>query len=92
MNIRIGHSPDPDDAFLFYALTHGKLQVPGVTVSHLLEGIEQLNERALQGELEMTAISLHAYPTAPNRTSCFRPARVSEKGTARSSSPNGRWI
>jgi len=65
--IRIGHSPDPDDAFLFYALTNGKLDVPGVDVTHLLEGIEQLNERALQGELEMTAISLAAYPYCASR-------------------------
>ncbi|MCM8811617.1 MAG: ABC transporter substrate-binding protein [Candidatus Omnitrophica bacterium] len=62
MKIRIGHSPDPDDAFLFYGLTHGKVAVPGVSISHLLEGIEELNQRALKGELEMSAISLHAYP------------------------------
>ena len=67
MNIRIGHSPDPDDAFLFYALTNGKIDLPGVTITHLLEGIEQLNERALAGELEMTAISLHAYPYCAQR-------------------------
>lgn len=60
--IRIGHSPDPDDAFLFYALTNGKVSIPGITVTHFLEGIEELNQRALGGELEMTAISLHAYP------------------------------
>jgi len=59
--IRIGHSPDPDDAFLFYAVTHGKIPLWGHSVSHQLEGIERLNERALRGELEMTAISLHAY-------------------------------
>ncbi|MBI3616272.1 MAG: ABC transporter substrate-binding protein [Candidatus Omnitrophica bacterium] len=67
MNIRIGHSPDPDDAFLFYALTNGKLQIPGITISHLLEGIEQLNERAMEGELEMTAVSLAAYPYCASR-------------------------
>ncbi|MBI3332777.1 MAG: ABC transporter substrate-binding protein [Candidatus Omnitrophica bacterium] len=67
MEIRIGHSPDPDDAFLFYALTQGKLKIPGIDVSHCLEGIEQLNERALQGELEMTAISLAAYPYCADR-------------------------
>lgn len=65
--IRIGHSPDPDDAFLFYAMTNGKLDIPGVAVTHLLEGIEELNERALQGELEMTAISLAAYPYCADR-------------------------
>ncbi len=65
--IRIGHSPDPDDAFLFYALTHGKLGLPGLQVTHVLEGIEELNRRALEGELEMTAISLHAYPYCAQR-------------------------
>ncbi len=65
--IRIGHSPDPDDAFLFYALTHGKLDLPGFRMTHLLEGIEQLNQRALSGELEMTAISLAAYPYCADR-------------------------
>ena len=65
--IRIGHSPDPDDAFLFYALTHGKVPLPGFQITHRLEGIEQLNERALNGELEMTAISLHAYPYCAQR-------------------------
>lgn len=67
MNIRIGHSPDPDDAFLFYALTHGKVPTNGLTITHCLEGIEQLNQRALKGELEMTAISLAAYPYCADR-------------------------
>lgn len=48
-------------------MTHGKVDLPGFTVSHCLEGIEQLNERALAGELEMTAISLHAYPYCAQR-------------------------
>lgn len=67
MDIRIGHSPDPDDAFLFYGLTQGKVAAPGIRVSHLLEGIEALNARALKGELEMTAISLASYPYCANR-------------------------
>ena len=62
MNIRIGHSPDADDAFLFYAMTQGKIDLDGIQVTHCMEGIEQLNDRAIRGELEMTAISLHAYP------------------------------
>ncbi len=61
-SIRIGHSPDPDDAFLFYAITQGKIDLDGITVAHVLEGIEALNQRAFSGELEMTAISLAAYP------------------------------
>lgn len=66
-SVRIGHSPDPDDAFLFYALTRKKIEVPGFTFSDCLEGIEALNQRALTGELEMTAISLHAYPYCADR-------------------------
>lgn len=62
MKIRIGHSPDPDDAFLFYGMTQGKIPLNGFTVEHFLDGIEELNQRALRGEMEMTAISLHAYP------------------------------
>ena len=57
MLIRIGHSPDPDDAFMFYALTAGKVKIPGVTIEHVLEDIESLNRRARTGELEVTAIS-----------------------------------
>ena len=67
MKIRIGHSPDPDDAFLFYAMTQGKIPLGGWTVEHFLEGIEELNQRALRGEMEMTAISLHAYPYCAER-------------------------
>jgi 5,8-dihydroxy-2-naphthoate synthase len=61
MLIRIGHSPDPDDAFMFYALTAGKVKVPGVTIEHVLEDIESLNRRARTGELEVTAISAATY-------------------------------
>ena len=67
MNIRIGHSPDPDDAFLFYGLTQGKIPVPGMTITHCMEGIEELNQRVLKESLEMTAISLHAYPYCADR-------------------------
>ena len=59
--IRVGHSPDPDDAFMFYAMTQGKIPMPGVQVEHVLEDIETLNQRAVRGELEVTAFSLHAY-------------------------------
>jgi 1,4-dihydroxy-6-naphthoate synthase len=60
--IRIGHSPDPDDAFMFYGLASGKVKLEGVTIEHLLEDIQSLNERARNAELEVTAISAHAYP------------------------------
>jgi len=59
--IVVGHSPDPDDAFMFYALAHGKLDTGDLEFRHELQDIETLNRRALRGELEVTAVSLHAY-------------------------------
>src|SRR6266550_4330246 len=59
--ITVGHSPDPDDAFMFYALAHGKLDTGELTFRHELQDIETLNRRALRGELEVTAVSIHAY-------------------------------
>jgi 1,4-dihydroxy-6-naphthoate synthase len=59
--IRIGHSPDPDDAFMYYAIATGKVDTGGYAVEQVLEDIESLNRRALAGELEVTAISIHAY-------------------------------
>jgi 1,4-dihydroxy-6-naphthoate synthase len=59
--IRVGHSPDPDDAFMFYGLSSAKVKLEGITIQHHLEDIQTLNERAFRGELEVTAISAHAY-------------------------------
>jgi 1,4-dihydroxy-6-naphthoate synthase len=59
--ITVGHSPDPDDAFMFYALAHHKLDTGDLEFRHELQDIETLNRRALKGELEVTAVSLHAY-------------------------------
>lgn len=59
--IHVGHSPDPDDAFMFYALAHDKLDTGGLVFKHQLQDIETLNRRALKGELEVSAVSLHAY-------------------------------
>ena len=59
--IRIGHSPDSDDAFMFYALAKNLIPTEGVEVVHVIEDIESLNRRALNAELEVTAISIHAY-------------------------------
>ncbi len=59
--INVGHSPDPDDAFMFYALAHHKLDTGELEFRHELQDIETLNRRALRGELEVTAVSLHAY-------------------------------
>jgi len=61
MDIRIAHSPDSDDAFMFYALAKGKLPTGKFHFSHTLQDIETLNRKALNGEYEITAISFHAY-------------------------------
>src|ERR687885_2109761 len=59
--ITVGHSPDPDDAFMFYALAHDKIDTGDLRFRHELQDIETLNRRALRGELEVTAVSIHAY-------------------------------
>jgi 1,4-dihydroxy-6-naphthoate synthase len=61
MTIHVAHSPDSDDAFMFYALASGKIDTEGLTYVHQLQDIETLNRRALRGELEVTAVSIHAY-------------------------------
>jgi len=58
----LGHSPDPDDAFMFYALAQNKIPTGRWAFEHVLQDIQTLNERALRGELHITAISIHAYP------------------------------
>ena len=60
--IRVGHSPDPDDAFMFYGLASGKVKLDGIRIEHMLEDIQSLNQRAMMSELEVTAISAHAFP------------------------------
>ena len=60
--IRVGHSPDPDDAFMFYGLASGKVKLEGIRIEHMLEDIQSLNVRAMRAELPVTAISAHAYP------------------------------
>ncbi|MCS7047428.1 MAG: ABC transporter substrate-binding protein, partial [Gemmataceae bacterium] len=65
--ITVGHSPDPDDAFMFYALAHDKLDTGNLVFRHVLQDIETLNRRALRGELEVSAVSLHAYAYLADR-------------------------
>jgi len=65
--IRVGHSPDSDDAFMFYALTHDRIDTGGLRFVHQLEDIETLNGRALRGELEVSAISIHAFAYVAER-------------------------
>ncbi|MEP0841891.1 MAG: ABC transporter substrate-binding protein [Phycisphaerae bacterium] len=63
----LGHSPDPDDAFMFYGLAAGKVDSGPWRFEHVLQDIQTLNERALRGELHVTAISIHAYPYVADR-------------------------
>ena len=65
--IHVAHSPDSDDAFMFYALAVGKIDTEGLTYVHELQDIESLNQRALRGELEVTAVSIHAYAYLSDR-------------------------
>jgi len=65
--LTLGHSPDPDDAFMFYALAKDLIPTHGFRFQHILQDIQTLNERATRGELDITAVSIHAY------------ARVSDK-------------
>jgi 1,4-dihydroxy-6-naphthoate synthase len=71
--LRLGHSPDPDDAFMFYALAKDLIPTGPYRFEHVLQDIQTLNQRARRGELEITAISMHAYPYVANQyalTSC----------------------
>jgi 1,4-dihydroxy-6-naphthoate synthase len=65
--IRVAHSPDSDDAFMFYALASGKIDTEGLTYIHELQDIETLNQRAMRAELEVTAVSIHAYAYLSDR-------------------------
>ena len=65
--IRVAHSPDSDDAFMFYALAEGKIDTGDIRYVHELQDIETLNQRALRGELEVTAVSIHAYAYLSDR-------------------------
>src|SRR5919199_6359065 len=60
MEITLGHTPDADDAFMFYGLASGKVK-SNFTIKHVIEDIESLNKRALRHELDVTAVSAHAY-------------------------------
>ena len=59
--LTLGHSPDPDDAFMFYGLAKGLIPTPGFRFNHILQDIQTLNERATRGELDVSAVSIHAY-------------------------------
>lgn len=73
LRLRLGHSPDVDDAFMFYGLAAGKVETGDLAFEHVLRDIETLNGWAREGRLEVTAISAHAYPYVADRyllTSC----------------------
>jgi 1,4-dihydroxy-6-naphthoate synthase len=78
--VRIGHSPDPDDAFMFYALTAGKVRIPGVHVEHVLDDIESLNRRSRAAELEVTAVSAATYTLVADRYRLMDPGASMGKG------------
>ncbi len=65
--IRVAHSPDADDAFMFHALSNGRIETGGLEFEHVLEDIETLNRRAEAGEYEVSAVSIHAYPAIADR-------------------------
>ena len=65
--LQIGHSPDPDDAFMFCALSHGAVKIRDFEIDHVLEDIQSLNERAMNGDLEVTAISAHAFVSVADK-------------------------
>jgi 1,4-dihydroxy-6-naphthoate synthase len=67
MKIHVAHSPDSDDAFMFYALADGLIDTEGLEYIHELQDIESLNQRAMRGELEVTAVSIHAYAYLSDR-------------------------
>ena len=68
MEISVGHTPDSDDAFMFYAMFKNKISSPDFTVSHVIEDIEKLNRKAINPELDVTAVSVHACAYIPNYT------------------------
>jgi len=65
--ITFAHSPDPDDAYMFFGFAEGAISVPGYAVRHHLEDIQSLNDRAFKGEFEITAVSAHAYAYLANK-------------------------
>jgi 1,4-dihydroxy-6-naphthoate synthase len=67
VKISLAHSPDSDDAFMFYGLARGKVEAGGLDVTHVLRDIETLNREAREGRHEVTAISFHAYPYVADR-------------------------
>ncbi|WP_250634619.1 MqnA/MqnD/SBP family protein [Nitrosopumilus adriaticus] len=68
MKISVGHTPDSDDAFMFYGMFTGKVPSPDFQVNHVIEDIEKLNRKATDPELDVTAVSVHACAYIPGYT------------------------
>src|SRR5882672_11269679 len=91
--LTLGHSPDPDDAFMFYGMAKGLIPTHGFRFEHILQDIQTLNERATRGELDISAISIHAYafvsdkyallPTGASMGDGYGPMLVAKKKFAR---------
>ncbi len=102
--LSLGHSPDPDDAFMFFALAENKIDTHGWTFEHTLQDIQTLNERATRGELAISAISIHAYayvldkyallPCGASMGDGYGPMLVVKKGTEFPSDPTAllAWL
>lgn len=65
--LRFGHTPDPDDAYMFYGFASGKVSIPGYKIDHILEDIQALNEKAMDEKIEVTAISTAVYPLVADK-------------------------
>ena len=94
--IHVAHSPDSDDAFMFWPLASGKIDTGARAYVHELADIETLNQRALRGELEVTAVSLHAYAYLAERYALLAhgvtaTGRGSSRGTGDRTIPGPRW-
>lgn len=94
----LGHSPDPDDAFMFYAIAKNKIDLRGYRFEHRLEDIQTLNERAMRGELHISAVSIHAYayvaekyallPCGASMGDGYGPILIGKKPNPKSQIPN----
>jgi len=90
--ISVGHTPDMDDAFMFYAIASGAIPMNGLRFEHVIEDIQTLNQRALKAQLDMTAISAASYPALADTYWIVSVGSASGRATARSSSPSSRAV
>ena len=79
--VKVGHSPDPDDAFMFYGLASEKVKLDGIKIEHMLEDIQSLNMRAMNANWKSPPSPLTHFPTSPINTGSWSPAQAWERGT-----------